>query len=190
MIDFVSRAAAENWSKGEFGFDPFVNQAFAYRQTLCVEPVQPLTLGMPSAKSTVAYAQATLPNEPQPDTIKDLCARLLESLPETGCLLIEAHGIWPSSEDLAAFDKLRRSLGCLCDINTCPGHIYESTDSTAMASILFLAMKNVWDVAIACPAKMALFRSSHDEVAVASGQNKAIVDILTGVCLDHGYSLL
>lgn len=98
---------------------------------------------------------------------KTALARLLVALAEEegqGLLWITGYSIWPSSENLALFYALRRSLGESRELRVAPCHLFGSSDVEAVECLLDLALYFSWDAVLYAPSGKVLVSLSHDEI--------------------------
>jgi hypothetical protein len=78
-------------------------------------------------------------------------------------LWITEWGIWPSSENLHLYYKLRQSYGEPRLLQEAPGHLFLDYETEDLASFLQLAMLNGWGGYILTEANHMNVFFSHDE---------------------------
>ena len=78
-------------------------------------------------------------------------------------LWIHEFGIWPSSEDWHLFEALRQSLGEQSTLSDKPGHLFSSSDLTAVRSLVALVLYFIWGAILYSPATGLVVKISHDE---------------------------
>lgn len=96
---------------------------------------------------------------------KTALARLLSAgidATETGLLWITGWGIFPSSENMALFDRYRESMGERRSIGTAPGHLFGKSDVVAIECLLDLSLYFYWDTSL-FDARGIWIKTSHDE---------------------------
>ncbi len=72
--------------------------------------------------------------------------------------------VWPSSEHLALFARLRAALGERRKLIDVPGHVIDQADRDDGISVLLLALIFSWDCYVFSSKDAPVFFTSHDEV--------------------------
>jgi hypothetical protein len=101
----------------------------------------------------------------EPYRIFSVAAWIASSLPHRMPVLlwITEWGIWPSSENLHLYYKLRQSYGDPRLLHEMPGHLFLGHESEDLASFLQVAMLNGWGGYILTQADYVNAFFSHDE---------------------------
>lgn len=95
-------------------------------------------------------------------------------------LYVSGWSVWQSSENLDLFYGYRRSHGEFRPLIEAPAHIFESTDSEALISILCMVFYFVWDAWVFDDQGKALIRISHDEwLEIRAGDDETIEEFAT-----------
>jgi hypothetical protein len=93
-------------------------------------------------------------------------ARLTASIiqPFEECLLwITLWGVWPSSENMLLFDRLRVSYGERRALHECPGHLFLPDEQADLVAFIQIALTSGWNFfLLPSPFRCGVF-VSHDE---------------------------
>jgi hypothetical protein len=80
------------------------------------------------------------------------------------CLLwVTLSGVWPSSENLHLFRRLRSSYGEGRSLEDAPGQVFGAGESDDLTSFVQLAILNIWDFHLLAAGSRARVFASHDE---------------------------
>lgn len=84
--------------------------------------------------------------------------------PRTGCLLwVTVWGVWPSSENMHLYYRLRQSYGDMRLLHEAPGHYFLDFEGPDLVSFLELALLSGWDAHLLPVTGYARAFVSHDE---------------------------
>jgi hypothetical protein len=106
------------------------------------------------------------------------CRHVERSLqPRRGCLLwVTQTGIWPSSENLHLYDRLRQSYGDNRLLHEAPGHFFQEYESPELVSFLQIAILCGWDAHLLTMTGFASAFVSHDEYVNFASADQAIAE--------------
>lgn len=95
----------------------------------------------------------------------ELARRIVGVMPVSGELLIwiGEWSVWPSSEHMPLFTRLRLALGERRPLIEAPGHLVKHIDCDDGISVVALALLFFWDCHVFSSAGGAVFACSHDE---------------------------
>ena len=104
-------------------------------------------------------------------------AGLCETFDE--CLLEPIEwGIWPSSENLHLYYKVRQSYSDMRLLREAPGHLFLNYESEDIATFVQLCLMNLWDTNLATNYDWISVFLSHDEfVEIRSKDEKRLESI-------------
>lgn len=94
-----------------------------------------------------------------------LVKSIMTWLPTDGdcILLVTAWGVWPSSENVELFERVRASLGQEQRIHDAPGQVLSLAYRGALECMLDVCLYNYWDGLLADEKHRVMIRFSHDE---------------------------
>jgi hypothetical protein len=137
-MQFYTNQQCEDWLTGVGRKRPDLNSATTFRVKFPPEPYRIFGMAHTIATSAVAYAYPTL-------------------------LWITEWGIWPSSENLHLYYRLRESYGDTRLLHDAPGHFFLQHEMEDLATFLQIAMLNGWGgYVLGQSANIDVF-FSHDE---------------------------
>jgi hypothetical protein len=102
-------------------------------------------------------------------------ARKLASFlgPFKSCLLwIKEFGIWPSSENLHLYYRLRQSYGDYSELRAAPGHFFLGHELTDLVSYMDLAVQFGWGAHLLTAENWTYLWLSHDEWCLIESENQ------------------
>lgn len=76
---------------------------------------------------------------------------------------VTTWGVWPSSEHMPLFSRLRQGLSENRPLIETPGHLFDSDETDDAVSVLTVALVFYWDCYVFGTACDIAFVSSHDE---------------------------
>jgi len=97
---------------------------------------------------------------------------------EPTLLWITEWGIWPSSENLHLYYRLRRSYGNSDLLEEAPGHLFLGFETEDLASFLQLSMLNGWGGYVLTHANYVNAFFSHDECVDFTASHEQNLDEL------------
>lgn len=84
------------------------------------------------------------------------------------CLLwISDWGVWPSSQHMPLYTRLRRSFGDEEHLHTAPGHLFKFEEKDDLISFVYLCVVFGWDFSLTTNTDQARIFGSHDEFVEA-----------------------
>jgi hypothetical protein len=134
-----------------------------YTKDECEAWLHGLERAKPDAVPGTKVERIVYPKEPHRifATAHWIASSLMERMPTL--LWITEWSIWPSSENLHLYYKLRRGYGDLRLLHEAPGHLFLGHESEDLASFLQVAMLNGWGGYILAQADYVNAFFSHDE---------------------------
>lgn len=91
-----------------------------------------------------------------------LLATLFDDCDET-LVWIDEFGIFPNAEDWNLFDRFRLSKGIASPLWETPGHLFTSSESDDLRSLLALVLYFIWGAVVTPKTGEFVVRISHDE---------------------------
>jgi hypothetical protein len=141
-MKIISKQECEDWLKANLRKD-FVGESFNAIYPHCASYHLPVDTGKKTALArTLTHA---------------LDGR------QPGLFWITAWGIFPSSENMALFDRYRLSLGENRPIHDAPGHIFSESDLPQLECLLDLSLYFFWDATLFDGAGTLAIKIGHDE---------------------------
>jgi hypothetical protein len=127
-------------------------------------------------------------HQPRPATVA-IAKHLVTWLGDfSSCLLwVTEFGIWPSSENLHLYYRLRTSYGDFSELKESPGHHFLSFEQADLVSFVDLVMQFGWGGHLLCAGSRSYAWISHDEWLVidAPGDKSQVLTDLDRMSLQY-----
>ena len=94
-------------------------------------------------------------------------------------LWVTETGIWPSSENWALINGLRRGFGEMRGIDEAPAIVASATETEELSAFVLLTLMSGWDAQLYGTRDMLRVVISHDECVEFSSEDQGIIDQIT-----------
>jgi hypothetical protein len=157
-MQFLTEAEAAEWARGHSMLMPFGDRADRQPR------LQPLRFAVPPPASRLY---------PLSSTIASAVTR------GDDCLLwITEFGVWPSSENMHLYYRLRESYGDLRLLQEAPAHLCLKHETAELTTLLQLTLLFGWDAYLLPRSDHLAFFCSHDEfVECYSRSDEQLTDL-------------